>query len=397
MEEFSIKRTFAEDVISVIKQYDQSYLNKEFLTFINKKNEINSNIVDPKSFQNFNKIFKGLNRPYSFAPDGAIVDENGKIIDDDSTDSYFSIMKTCVGVHEFNKNKKMFLLSEGLMQKLSFTDLTEVSGNSIQLPFDSFLIQLPKNNGLKMSTKLWMAKQQDKDKVYKTSFDIDEIYVFKTFDSNENINGFNVISVSHELLELYRQTIDKTLDEKNVPKNSIHRETFINSNILGSTRHFNFTYELTDEDVLKTFKINFNSKVGIDWTNELTEIIKLILNVVLYINYSKADKQKVKNKRSNDEKYFPNKKNGFKTTRIPEPTLLGKNIIIDHIDRNNDGNSSNGKYTGHLMWWVRGHWRNLSNRKDMFPNNPEKWKTWIKPYVKGNLEGEMINHKYEIK
>lgn len=266
----------------------------------------------------------------------------------------------------FSKWQKMFVVSLGLTQRLVLTDMYGIHPDNIRLPYEDFLIQLPSNDIFPFN-EIYVTKLSDSLKICAVPQDN------LAFDKDGNKTTFSDNELNKQL--------------KRMGKDELLNRMRINAK-LGYSQ--NWFFELTGDDVGKQIDSFFSKSDDFNFHF----LLRFVLNVILYINFKRADISHITVQRSVDEKLGRRNPREI-STRIQNPTLLGGSILIDHtIAQDSKKSFAKGPYSGNLLWTVRGHWRRLPHRKALHPNNPETWCTWIEPYVKGNIHGEFVNKKY---
>jgi hypothetical protein len=117
------------------------------------------------------------------------------------------------------------------------------------------------------------------------------------------------------------------------------------------------------------------------YDEQVHSVITVFASLMAYMEHYKEHRDLVRKKTIQSNKVKKNK-NGKKKN------IRKANKVIYNITVKEESNSEKREYKidDSKSWIVRGHWRSLKNGKQI----------WIKPYKKGNLEGEEKPATYRL-
>lgn len=284
----------------------------------------------------------------------------------------YNILETFETYMFYKYVKKIFKFEKSLTEMLLRTDLSNVDASFIKPPFNSFYLSIPEN------TFLCSIPNSD------IEYDVAGVYIY-----NLDINKYDKMTT---IRELGRDIIlNLQLSVILIPKNS--------SNTLNWDKEMKVVLNLRFKtgNVFEQLEDNYN-RASIEFRKLADELFSFILNSILYINMDKAILKSMQGEYKETRLRLNKRNSGIPPKKEVETKKysyyhLGNNIIIDtkfkEILYSEEGRSRR-KYA--RKWLVRRHWRNQACGKNM----SEHKLIWIKPYIKGNEENELIEKNYKV-
>jgi hypothetical protein len=265
----------------------------------------------------------------------------------------------------------VFKLDEGTLSSLVLTDPTNVPSDLVRLPFQSFILELPKgfiNN---------KSKLLGEDKV------VD--------DSISCVLVFNQLVPSKSRITVDPQTIlDDSIDWISINIMGDY------SNVFSDSYSFNHTRDIGEFLRIKKKKEGNSQLFGnqcykLDQTDEhiITAVKRIIINLCLLIQDCGTTS---KCKRSSVLRHI----NRYKTDLLPTIHYLNKVVPLNKNLSNAAKDWISSQKSRTVGWSikkrfvVRGHWRNQVCGKGL----SDRCLKWIEPYWKGPNVSEVIRHIY---
>lgn len=296
-------------------------------------------------------------------------------------------------INFIDNGKRTFRIDRDLCYLLYFTDLKRVDAKNLRLPFECFYL-----NGFEHLN----FKTEDK------AYTIDSVYVKGGVVANEKEFQDYLFKKHSVCLPEACKGPEDIIFSLNL---LFTAEKFDYS---GGEDYFTVTFPLIEGDVLYQVKHFFNSYGPLFFSeytiNLLSDMVKFILNCVLFINSEEAiiknittyKKQSIKTRRRKQRNYATKKP-------IINRYSLNTKIKITTKDRDTYNKICMGSKARHTSTWiVRGHWhgywKNTENvsdddRLEVIDDDKQKVliKKFIQPYVKGNRDEYPITKKYAVK
>ena len=253
-------------------------------------------------------------------------------------------------IFKFKQNgEKVFNVSADLVKAFSETSC-ESYVELIQVPFNAFMIEIPKGTMENIQYIEVMKKDQDLTVIY------------KEHTGGSLFPGLELRNSGVQLIEIPESGIWKE------PKESLSIVTMKNE-----------------------------TEPGCIVSGILIELHRFVVNFLLYLNSTAPDLEEKESERSlledelrlckNKEK---NKKRKLKNKINPDSSRLG--FILVGRNYKPKGGQSTGRHL-EKRFRVRGHWR----KQPYGPKNDKKYKAlWIEPYWKGPDKAEVLNRRYKL-
>jgi len=274
----------------------------------------------------------------------------------------------------YKHGKKIFRFEKNLTEMLLKTDLNNVDAEYVKPPFTCIYIDVPFN----LFTK----------DVNGTNYSLRGLYVYD-------------MPVDH----MDTETLDKQLGKgyiKLLRMQAIFTTEEKYEDDTDSIVH-NFSLRLKKGNIFEQLKDNYSRSTLEDFEIELSdEMISFVVNAILYLH---SDKKVLHYIKPQYLELLENKKSPKKRKKLERKYSnlsklayyqVGRDIVIDNKSnkRVNSANQSNTKETAQpKQWIVRGHWRNQA----FGPGLKERKYVWVRPYIKGNEEGSLVEKNYTVK
>lgn len=275
-----------------------------------------------------------------------------------------SLVLRCFSMYQFDHwGRKVFHISGGLMQRLSFTDIKELVVDDLKFPFPSIYISFSEGMqpiGFKGQSFLGCYISYIPWEINSTGDLIKDL----------NREPYDLLHVNYIS---YNEKNDLVSLDESI---QIHRGHILSHCIEGYYQQYvNFARQrglidksITDEEYIDREKA----------------FINLIINIIVYIN-SRPDQVINRSNRSG--------KSHRKRIYQNEYNVGGKIKIDPNLPQVIYVGEARKKYAKSIFqWMVRGHWRNQPYGHE----RQERKLIWIEPYIKGNTIGDVIHKDYKV-
>lgn len=274
----------------------------------------------------------------------------------------------------YKHGQKIFRFEKNLAEMLLKTDLNNVDAEYVKPPFPCIYMDVPFN----LFTK----------KIRGTSYSLRGLYVYdmpvESFDTKELDK-----QLGKDCIKLLRMQAIFTTEEKYEDDTD-------------SVVH-NFNLRLKKGNLFEQLKENYSRSTLEDFEVELSdEMISFVVNAILYLH---SDKRVLHYIKPQYLELLENKKSPKKRKKLERKYnnlsklayyQVGRDIVIDNKTKKDSGfaNHTNTKDASlSKQWIVRGHWRNQA----FGPGLKERKYVWVKPHIKGNDDGSLVEKNYKVK